>query len=401
MKLKRIGSIFLGLVLAATTAISPFQAVNASSQTPITRNQVEQRALNMINLTWTFNSSKNTNISPNWASAVKMPAQFQGVTSAQEVGIPYTWGGLDSLDMASYNAPWTNFIDAINQGAYAGNVQTDYNYGYIPGTAGLDCSGFVQAAFNIHDYKQSTQTLLQNYFTQINMSDIKPMDILDNPSSHVAIFVNWGYQNGVYGAFTYEATPDQTYGGIQGTKKYFESMSELNTGYVAARYNYIDDSTSTTGTTTGTTSGSTTSTLPYPVKAGVFAQIANVNDWANMRSTASFGASIIGTVPKGTILYMISYNSGWYQISYNGQTGWVWGGLIAPIPSGKYVVTTSAVTNYLNIRSIPSTTAPIIGAMKTTDIATVIGYSNDGQWMLIQDNGVQGWAAKQYLSYLY
>lgn len=389
MKLKRLSSILLILVFAATAVIGPFQAVNASSQTPITRSQAEQRALNMINLTWTFDSSKNTNISSNWDLAVKMPTQFQGVTTAQAVGIPYTWGGLDSLDSSSYNAPWTNFLDAINKGAYAGNIQTGLSYGYIPGTAGLDCSGFVQAAFNIHDYKQSTQTLLQNYFTQINMSDIKHMDILDNVTDHVSIFDKWGYQNGIYGAFTLEATPDQSYGGIQGTKHYFMSMDYITRkGYIAARYNNIvEDSTQTA--------------LPFPVKAGVYAQVANVNDWANIRLAASFNAIVTGTVPKGTILYMISYNSGWYQISYNGQIGWIWGSLVAPIPSGKYVVTISAVTNYLNIRSSPSITAPLIGAMKPTDIATVIGYSNDGQWYLIQNNGVQGWASKQYLSYLY
>ena len=397
MNLKRLNAILLSLIFATAAIAGSFQAIYASPQTPITRSQVEQRALDMINLTWTFDSSKNTNISSNWTSAVKLATQFQGITSsAQQTGIPYAWGGLDSLDTYSYNAPWTSFPDAINKGAYAGNLQTGLGYGYIPGTAGLDCSGFVQAGFNIRDYKQSTQTLLQNYFTQINMSNIKHMDILNNMTDHVAIFDKWGYQNGIYGAFTFESTTNQTYGGIQGTKRYFLSMDYLTRkGYIAAKFNYlIEDSTQTPPPTS-------TSTLPFPVKAGVYAQVSNVSDWANIRSDASLNAPVIGTVPKGTILYMKAYNSGWYQIGYNGQIGWVWGSLIASIPSGKYVVTISSVTNYLNIRSTPSSTASIIGAIKPNDIATVIGYSNDGQWYLVQNNGVQGWASKQYLSYLY
>lgn len=81
------------------------------------------------------------------------------------------------------NAPWNNFLQAINQGAFAGNVDITDGYSYIPGTAGIDCSGFVQAVFNIDDYKISTSTMFDKYFKRIDLNSIKHMDILDRPET--------------------------------------------------------------------------------------------------------------------------------------------------------------------------------------------------------------------------
>jgi uncharacterized protein YraI len=172
-----------------------------------------------------------------------------------------------------------------------------------------------------------------------------------------------------------------------GTKQYFLTMDDLNNGYIPGRYvNIVDDP----------------APAPAPasvLSAEIFAQIANVNSYANMRADASTNSPVVGTIAKGTIVYLKSSSNGWYYVSNNGVRGWVYGGLIASIPTGKYVTLNGAYQ--LNIRSNPSTTASVIGSIKPSDIATVIGYSNDGQWMLIQNNGVQGWASKQYLSYLY
>lgn len=386
MRLKKISSIILCFVFTFTLIISPVQAVTAAVQTPITRSQAEQRALNIINLNWTFTKSKNTNISSSYSWAVQLPSQLKNITTAQMTGIPYNWGGFDGLNSHSYNAPWTNFLNAVSYGAYTGNVNTDGGYGYISGTAGLDCSGFVQAVFNINDYKQSTTTLFNNYFYQISISDIKHMDILDKKGEHVVIFDKWGYRNGVYGAYTYESTPDQTYGGIQGTKQYFMSMSEINRGYIAGRYKNIVEFTSTTTTTSA-------------VKVGTFAKIINVNEYANFRKYASTSSAIIGTIPKDTIVYLKAYSNGWYQISYNGQTGWVLGTLIGAIPSGKYVTIKDVYS--LNIRTSPSSTATIVGVLEKGDYAEVLGYSSDGLWYKISINGITGWSSSKYLSYIY
>ena len=62
-------------------------------------------------------------------------------------GIPYCWGGFDSLDTRSINQKWANFPDAVEKKVMTGNVGlTDY---YFPGTAGLDCSGFISAVLRL------------------------------------------------------------------------------------------------------------------------------------------------------------------------------------------------------------------------------------------------------------
>lgn len=387
--MKRYKSLFLAALFAVATVVTPMSIVSASTvQTPITRAQAEQRALSMINLTWTYSASNNGTIDPDYAPSVTQPKQFANVSTTQVTGIPYDWGGQDSLDSNSTDAPWANFIDAINKGAYAGNVNTTVGQQYVPTTAGIDCSGFVQSAFNIQDYKLSTSTMFDKYFTKINLSDIKHMDILDRPGDHVVIFDRWGSLNGVQGAFTYESTYEDVFGGIQGTKRYFLTMDDINNGYIPGRYvNIVEDS----------SSGSSTSNS---VSAGTFAQITNVNSYANFRANPSTSADIIGTVPKNTIAYLIDYSNGWYQLKYNGQVGWVYGTLIATVKSGEYVTVNNS-TYQLNIRNNPTTVSSnILGVLSQGQYAQVLDYSVDGSWMKISVNGVQGWASSKYLSYI-
>lgn len=376
-------NILVAAIVSSLFILTPYKKTFAAVQTSLTRPAAEQRALNIINLNWTYSSSKNSILPSINGDSVTQPAQFKDVTTTTMTGIPYDWGGLDSLDTSSDGAPWTSFLTAINNGAFAGNVNTSAPYGYIKGTAGIDCSGFVQATFNIKDYKQSTSTLLNNYFSKINLSDLKHMDILDKPGDHVVIFDKWGTQNGVQGAFTYESTPDQTYGGIQGTKRYFITMNEINSGYIPARYiNIIEDS-------------STPDPMPTSDSYGI---VSNVIYAANFRANPSTSAAIIGTIPKNTVLKLLASNSGWYNVTYNGQTGWICSSLIASVPANTYVTVNNVYQ--LNIRSNPSSTASILGVLTEGQYAKVTGTSADGNWYKISINGLEGYSAVKYLKYV-
>ncbi|OAA86298.1 SH3 domain-containing protein [Clostridium coskatii] len=380
---KSLAKILVPLIAFTSVMSVPFYKVSAATQTPISRTQVEQRATSLIDLTWTYSANKNSNISSQYASSVTLPNQFKGVTTATFKGIPYDWGGIDGINTNSYNAPWTNFLDAVNKGAFTGNVNTDGGLGYIPGTAGIDCSGFVQASFNIADYKQSTSTLLNNYFKKIDLNSLQHMDILDKPGDHVVIFDKWGTLNGVQGAFTYESTPDQTYGGIQGTKRYFISMNTINQGYIPARYiNIVEDTTPSTP----------------KFKVGGYAQVANVTSYANLRANPSTDDTILTNVPKGTILNLMNYSNGWYQVTYNGQTGWIWGNTLGTVPANQYV-TISGVYQ-LNIRATSSSTAQIVGVLSQGQYAQKIGQTSDGSWYKIRINGIEGWSSSKYLTYI-
>ncbi|MFL0253154.1 SH3 domain-containing protein [Clostridium neuense] len=380
--MKRLNTIILTVILSVLI-LAPYKKTFAATQSPISRSAAEQRALNIINLNWTYSSVKNSTLPSTNGSSVTQPSQLKNVSTATMTGIPYDWGGLDSLDTSSDGAPWTSFVNAINSGAFAGNVNTSAPYGYIKGTAGIDCSGFVQAVFDINDYKQSTSTLLNSYFTKINLSDLKHMDILDHPGDHVVIFDKWGTLNGVQGAFTYESTPDQTYGGIQGTKKYFITMSEINSGYIPGRYvNIIEDS-------------SNPDPMPVSDSYGI---VSNVVYAANFRSDSSTSSAIIGTIPKNTVLKLLASNSGWYNVIYNGQTGWIYSSLITSVPSNSYVTVNNVYQ--LNIRSNPSSTASILGVLTEGQYAKVTGISTDGNWYKININGVEGFSAVKYLKYI-
>lgn len=296
-------SIAISMVIATSIFILPMENTLASTNTSITRTEVQQRALQMINLAWTYSSANNGNIDSKYACYVTKPKQFQNTTLTQTIGIPYNWGGLDGIDSNSFNTPWTNFLDAVNKGAYTGNVNSKGGLGLVTGTAGVDCSGFVQASFNIKDYKQSTTTLFSKYFTKINISDIKHMDILDKPGDHVVIFDKWGTQNGVDGAFTYEATPDQTYGGIMGTKQYFITKSSISKGYLPGRYVNI--------------------TQDVPAATPSYVMVNSVY-MLNIRLGALSTSQIIGTLTQGQYAIKLDQTAdgSWFKISINGIAGW-------------------------------------------------------------------------------
>gem|GEM_PF-1565877 len=383
--IKRLKSFVTAILVLSALTVVPKYSASATEIPSITRAQAENRALQMINLTWNYNRSKNSNISTAYTPYVTQANQTNGINSGTMTGIPYNWGGHDSLDSSSYNTPWTNFIDAVNKGAFIGNVNTDAGYGLIPGTAGIDCSGFVQASYNIPGTKLSTYSMFDTYFKKINLSDLKHMDILDRPGDHVLIFDKWGTLNGIQGAFTYESTWDQVFGGIQGTKRYFVTMDDINNGYIPGRYVNIIENTSEA-------SPSTSQTIN-------FIKIANVNYYANFRANASTASNIIGRIPKDTVVKVLQNLNGWYQVSYNGQTGWVSQNLTSSISPRKYIELYNAYM--LNIRVNPSTSASIVSTLSNNQYSEVIDSTSNPDWFKISINGIQGWVSNDYVKYIY
>lgn len=485
--MKKISFLLVLILSVFFINVIPFSTAYAKTQTPITRSQAEARALQIINTSWSYSSSKNSNIDLSSISMVTLPSQFSGVLDAQQTGIPYAWGGNDSIDSASSGESWSNFLDAVSKGAITGNVNTRASSSHVKGTAGLDCSGFVQSVFNIQKDRITTATLFNSYFTKINISDLKHMDILDKPGSHTVVFNKWGNLNGVDGAFTYEATPDQTYGGIQGTKEYFMSMKTINSGYHAGRYiNIVDDGSSdqnqapmpqqTDASQNGSvspnqqqtqpntniqnavpspqdqqqatpqnpvispqsgTQGSSVNPIqtvpaaketafPSPYKKGDTAVVSDTYSNTNVRDSAASGSKVIASIPKGSQVILLDYSSGWYLVSYNEITGWIYGNLIKPsvevsdnavkqpvvsktasskIASSKAADVRAADSKFvtvknlakLNIRKTPASSAAVVGSIKKGQKAQVLACSGDGKWYQLSINGVQGWAYREYL----
>lgn len=117
----------------------------------------------------------------------------------------------------------------------------------------------------------------------------------------------------------------------------------------------------------------------------------------NVRSAANTGAPIVGRLSNGTKISILGSSNGWYQISYNGTTGWVSGQYItvssAPTQTGTVNVSASS---YLNVRSAANTSAPIIGRLSSGAQVSVLSSSNG--WYQILYNGTTGWVSGQYIT---
>lgn len=196
----------------------------------ISRQESQDRAYKMAYAVWHYVKSLNGNVKGD----TELPDQLVGQTDSQQIGIPYAWGGSDGFDTRSTNQ-WSNFFDAINKGAMAGNV--NFTGGYKAGTAGLDCSGFIQGALKITGEKQSTGTLGQ-YLTPISFYDLKNMDVLLLSSSHVVFFQSWVYDDydNIIGANTLESTAGNYDGTGQKVKEYYRSKDELMNNYSPGRF---------------------------------------------------------------------------------------------------------------------------------------------------------------------
>lgn len=107
-------------------------------------------------------------------------------------------------------------------------------------TAGLDCSGFVSAVFDL-DEKCATYTM-KDYFKPIDIKDIKPMDIFNSERNHTFIYIKESYDK--KGIITMEATTGKS--GRDKTVVNYRSFDEIQNQvkekiYMPMRYKGIID----------------------------------------------------------------------------------------------------------------------------------------------------------------
>lgn len=226
-------TIFLAAIVISMCCLTSKAYAVSPELSYISRQETQDRAYKMAYTVWHYLKSLNGNVQ----SDAELPDNLKGETDSQEVGIPYAWGGLDGFDTRS-TYQWSNFFDAINKGATAGNI--NFTGGYKAGTAGIDCSGFVQSSLKIQGEKQSTRTLGQ-YLTAISFDDLRNMDVLLLSGSHVVFFQSWVFDDygKLIGANTLEATAGNYDGTGQKVKEYYRSKDELMNNYKPERFNYI------------------------------------------------------------------------------------------------------------------------------------------------------------------
>lgn len=170
--------------------VSPMVTTNS-------RNTTLERAMNSsYRFTWMYSASNNINPNPSTITRPDFLSSYNWKT-----GIPYCWGGYDTLDRSS-STGWTNFQDAINKRKFAGNVATPAS-GWQSGTAGVDCSGYVGSAVGYGSIKPGTWTLNADTHAH-TLSERGQMDIYINPAVHV-LFFNSALSDGT-GISAFEST---------------------------------------------------------------------------------------------------------------------------------------------------------------------------------------------------
>lgn len=144
-----------------------------------------KRAVDLVEYTWTYNPEYHANI----LTDTDLPYYIKILDREEELrGIPYCWGGFDSLDTRSANQPWANFPDAVKKGVMTGNVGLTPNY--LPGTSGLDCSGFISAVLKLDSRKASWYFYYNiDLVKEKSFARLELMDVLAK-NGHLLFYLN-------------------------------------------------------------------------------------------------------------------------------------------------------------------------------------------------------------------
>ena len=115
------------------------------------------------------------------------------------------------------------------------------------------------------------------------------------------------------------------------------------------------------------TTGTTTAT-------GTAGVITNCVSGVNFRTGAGTSNTLLGTLPKGAPVMVLSSTTGsdgktWYRVTYNGTTGYV---------SGQYVSVTGTVTSGSGTTGTTGTTGTVSGTTSTTGTPGVITNCTSG-----------------------
>lgn len=189
---------------------------------------IKTRMDTYLNLTWTFNKTKNADKSvtadPDKVTQPSWLADIEDEKNHTLSNVPYCWGG--------WNAE--SYVKNINNGKFAGNVNTSSD-SCVSGTVGMDCSGYVSVAFDL-PYKHGTYGLSDCFTKLSSTGDVQAYDILNNAGSHVIIVVKTYVKNGVRYVDTYEESAGS---GKIVCKTGQNYQTLLNDKYVPMRYDYL------------------------------------------------------------------------------------------------------------------------------------------------------------------
>lgn len=140
--------------------------------------------------------------------------------------------------------------------------------------------------------------------------------------------------------------------------------------------------------------------LAHPAQAATTSWTATTA--VNVRSAPNTSSSVLGVLPTGTAIQGGDNQSGWVQVSYKNQTGYVCATYLRQgASSGSTTFATASGTKYattkVNVRSGASLAAQIVAVV---DAGTPIGVTGktDGDWSEVVYQGSARWMFSQYLA---
>lgn len=122
-----------------------------------------------------------------------------------------------------------------------------------------------------------------------------------------------------------------------------------------------------------------------------------VKSEANIRAGAGTGYDKLGVAKVGTELTVtdVTDDGKWYQVSYNGKTGYINRNMVT-VDELEYSAT-ATVTGDVNVRSGPGSEYTKLGVAKKGDKLTVTGVTGTN-WYQISYNGKTGYVAGNYIT---
>lgn len=127
-------------------------------------------------------------------------------------------------------------------------------------------------------------------------------------------------------------------------------------------------------------------------------------DYVRMRSGPATTYSILGTYNSGTVMTVTGESGDWYQVSYNGTSGYVYKTYLktgSSSSSDGYSVTEMSDTkasaiSAVHMRTGPGTSYTSQRVLSVGTSVTITGYTGD--WYRVSYNGSEGYVYKSYLS---
>ncbi|MCK5717573.1 MAG: DUF4384 domain-containing protein [Thiomargarita sp.] len=148
-------------------------------QTPISRLQITQLAKKYANHRFNVSPNNLTSSVGTWFGRKKVTTPIR--QSGYYVGVPYKWGGSDTLSA---------FNKGLNVGKKAGDIcaRSCSKLGFGSSQAvGVDCSGFISRVWHLKSH-YNTSRLPKISKKLASKNDLRPGDILNRPGHHVMLF---------------------------------------------------------------------------------------------------------------------------------------------------------------------------------------------------------------------